>query len=72
MENKLIRMSFYRGTLNKEKLKSFIENTDKPIRFTYGLSMRNPTTNKVLVSKKEALEIVDKESLLDADEYEDT
>ena len=66
-----IDMSFYRGTLNKEILKAFIEKTDKPIRYTYGLKYRNPTILNVPVSKEEALQIVDSQSMLDAKELDD-
>ena len=51
-----IDMSFY-WTLNKEILKAFIEKTDKPIRYTYGLKYRNPTTLNVPVSKERALRL---------------
>lgn len=66
-----IDMSFYYGTLNKEILKAFIEKTDKPIRYTYGLKYRNPTTLNVPVSKERALQIVDSQPLLDAKELDD-
>jgi hypothetical protein len=67
----MLKMSFYDGSLNREKLKKFIQETEKPIRYTYGLKFRNPTTRDVPVSKEEALKIVDRESLLDATEYRD-
>jgi len=63
-------MSFYRGTLDKQELKVFIEKTDKPIRYTYGFKYRNPTTRDVPVSKERALKIVDDQSLLDAKELD--
>lgn len=66
-----INMSFSKGTLNKLLLSDFIEKTDKKILFTYGFKYRNPTTLKVEISKKEAISIVVKESLLDAVEYDD-
>ena len=67
----MLKMSFYNGTLNRETLKEFIKKTDKPIRYTYGLGYRNPTTHKVLIDKDRALDIVATQSLLDADEYEE-
>gem|GEM_PF-1300603 len=67
----MLKMSFYDGTLNREELKKFIQETEKPIRYTYGLKFRNPTTRDVPVSKEEALKIVDRENLLDATEYRD-
>lgn len=63
-------MSFYDGTLNREKLKNIIRETEKNILYTYGLGYRNPTTNKQKISKERALEIVDTQSLLDANEHE--
>lgn len=66
-----IKMSFYNGTLDRESLKEFIEKTDKPIRYTYGLKFKGPTTMNVPVSKEQALEIVDSQSLLDAKELDD-
>lgn len=67
----MLKMSFYHGTLNREKLVDFIKTTDKPIRYTYGLGYRHPTTYKVLINKEQAIKIANNEYLLDADEYED-
>ena len=67
----MLKMSFYYGTLNKAELRKFVADTNKPIRYTYGLGYRNPTTHKVLIDKEEALRIIDKESLLDAHENEE-
>ena len=67
----MLKMSFYNGTLNRTKLINFIETTTKPIRYTYGLGYRHPTTNKKLITKEQAIKIVNTQSLLDADEYED-
>lgn len=67
----MIRMSFYNGTLNRPELIEFVKNTEKPIKYTYGLSYRHPTTYKVPVTKERAVEIINTQSLLDADEYED-
>lgn len=66
-----IKMSFYNGTMNKDKLKVFIEDTDKDIKYTYGLAMRGPTTHNKPISKIEAIEVIDRVALLDATEYED-
>ena len=71
LESMPIDMSFYNGTLDKDRLKAFIEKTDKPIRYTYGLKYRNPTTLNVPVSKERALQIVDSQSMLDAKELDD-
>lgn len=63
-------MSFYDGTLNREKLKNIINETEKDILYTYGLGYKNPTINRQRISKEHALEIVDTKSMLDADEKE--
>lgn len=71
MDKAALNMSFYNGTLNKKILKEFIESTEKPIRYTFGFKYRNPTTKNVPISKEKALEIVSKESMLDATELDD-
>lgn len=71
MDKAALNMSFYNGTLNKKVLKEFIESTEKPIRYTFGFKYRNPTTNNVPISKEKALEIVSRESMLDAKELDD-
>ena len=67
----MLKMSFYNGTLDKAIAKEVITNTDKELKYTYGLSFRNPTTHKKPISKEEALRIIDTEGMLDIDEYED-
>lgn len=67
----MLTMSFFRGTLNRKVLTDFINTTDKPIRYTYGLGYRGPTTNKALIGKEKALQIVENEGLLDATEKDD-
>ena len=67
----MLKMSFYDGTLNRAKAKEFIVETEKPLKYTYGLGYRNPTTNHKLITKEQAREIIDKESLLDVTEYDD-
>lgn len=67
----MLKMSFYNNTLDKEIAKEVITNTDKELKYTYGLSFRNPTTHKKPISKEEALRIIDTKGMLDIDEYED-
>ena len=67
----MLRMSIFNGTFNGEELKEFIRKTRKPIRCTYGLDFRDPTTNKVLISKEKAIKLAEKESFLDVDENDD-
>lgn len=64
----MLKMSFCDRTMNREILSNFINMTDKPIKYTYGLGYRGPTTHRVPVNKERALEIVKNESLLDATE----
>ena len=67
----MIKMSFYKGTLNKAKAKEYIKATDKEIRYTYGLGYRNPTIHRNPITKEMAIEIIDTESLLDINENEE-
>lgn len=67
----MMKMSFYDGTLCKNKLKDFIEKTEKPIVYTFGFTWKNPTTYRVPKTKAEAIEIVEKECWLDATEEEE-
>lgn len=66
----MIKMSFYDGTLDRAKAKELIDASDKPCQYTYGLGYRNPTTNHKPISKIEAMEIIDREGLLNITEYE--
>ena len=66
----MLKMSFFDGTLNREKAKEYILNSEKPCRYTYGLGYRNPTTHNIFITKEEALEIIAKESLLDVREHD--
>ena len=68
---KMLKMSFFDGTLNRKILTDFISMTDKPIKYTYGLGYRSPTTNNALIGREKALQIVESEGLLDAAEKED-
>ena len=67
----MLKMSFFNGTVNRQILTDFINTTDLPIKYTYGLGYRSPTTNKVPVTKDRALEIAKNQSLLDATEEKD-
>lgn len=67
----MIKMSFYNGTLDRAALVDFIKTTTKSIKYTYGLGYRNPTTNHKPITVERAIEIVNTQSLLDVDEYED-
>lgn len=67
----MLKMSFYTGTLDREELVDFVQRTDKPIKYTYGFSYKNPTIYRKLIDKKHALKIIETEGYLDADELED-
>lgn len=67
----MLKMSFYNGTLDKERLKKFIGETNKPIRYTHGLKYRNPTIMDILISKEESLKIINQESFIDVVEHEE-
>ena len=67
----MLKMSFYDGTLDRDKAKGFIYGTSKPLKYTYGLGFRNPATNKEPISKDRALKIIGTQSLLDITEYDD-
>lgn len=64
----MLKMSFMEGTLDKDKAKEFIKNTDKDLVYTYGYEFKNPTTHRVSISKERAIDIIDCESLLDITE----
>lgn len=67
----MLKMSFYDGTMNKDRLRKFIRETEKEIKYTHGLSFRGPATHNKPIGKEEALRIVEDYSLLDAREMED-
>lgn len=67
----MLKMSFFDGTLDRIKAKEYIQKTEKPCKYTYGLGYRNPTINHAPISKDEAQRIVDSKSFLDITEYAD-
>lgn len=67
----MLKMSSFSGTMNRNKLKQFIDQTDKPIRYTHGFDFKNPTTRNVYVTKNQALQIIDDQCILDAVELPD-
>ncbi len=67
---KLLKMSFFNGTLDIQKAKEVVNNTNKKLSYRYGLSYRGAEENPI--SKDKALEILDNNNgLLDVNEYED-
>lgn len=67
----MLKMSFYDGTLDREKAKEFVSKTEKNIVFTSGFESRNPTTRRVPIKLSEALIIINNENYLDIKEEED-
>lgn len=67
----MIKMSFYDGTLDRAKAKEIVTTTEKEFKYTSGLRYRNPTTCDVPITREKALELIETESFLDIDEYED-
>lgn len=59
------KMSFYDGTLNKKVAASYVSAADKPLLYTYGYEYRDPSTHRIPVDKKKALDIIERESYLD-------
>lgn len=55
----------------EEEARNLLITTDKPIKYTFGLKMRNPTTNNVEISNEEALNKFDANGLSDVTEYTD-
>ena len=67
---KLLKMSFFNGTLDIQKAKEVVNNTNKKLSYRYGLSYRGAEAYPI--SKDKALEILDNNNgLLDVNEYED-
>lgn len=60
-------MSFYDGTLDREKAIEVIRqlDADTKILYTIGLSYRNPTTYKTPISAEKAIQILETESWVD-------
>lgn len=64
-------MSFYNGSLDREKAIEFIKQTDKEIYYTRGLRYRNPTILDVPINKLNAIESIINESFITVREAAD-
>ena len=53
-----LRMSYFDSSLNVDVAIDTILNSDKPCVYTYGLTYRNPTTYRVLISKDKAISLI--------------
>ena len=60
-----IKMSFYDGTLDKEKARQTIQNTNKSLLYRYGYAWKGASTRAI--KKDDALKVLDK-SLIDITE----
>lgn len=73
-ENGFVNYSFYSkdyGKTPKEIILYVLQTTKKPIRYTYGLKYRNPTTRDVPKTNAEAVKICKSESMIDVKEFAD-
>lgn len=52
-----------------EYIREVVQRSNRPIKYTYGLSYRNPTTHNKPISKEEAMRIIDKRGMLTIDTY---
>ena len=53
----------------RDDCRKLVEETEKQILWTHGLSFRNPTINKRPIDKQKAMKLLD-DSFMDFDEYE--
>ena len=66
----MLKMSFYHGTLNKQKAIEVIKESEKPCVYTLGFSWKNPTTYREPVTEEKAIDIIKNADLLDITEEE--
>ena len=70
----MFKYSFYDskkyGTTKADAVE-FVKHTNKPLKYTYGLKYRRPTTYEVPVSLEEEIDKIENHSLVDVDERED-
>ena len=65
----MLKMSFYDGTLNREKAKELIEKTQKNITFPHRYEYRGVQRKEI--TKEKAIKIINnKGNYLDVEEYE--
>ncbi len=57
---------------SKEDVLKILKETDKPIKYTFGLGYRSPTIHKIPYTNEQAVKtFTDKSGMCDVDEYED-
>ncbi len=74
--DRLLKMSFKDGTLNREVVRRRIARTDKKLVYTFGLENglrvhEDPESYRKSISKEEALKIVNEEAVLNVTEEDD-
>ena len=62
----MLKMSFYNGTLDREKAKEVIESTDKVLKYRLGFAYRG--AEAVPIEKEKALHIIENAEYLDVEE----
>ena len=56
---------------NKDRALALLHLSEKPIKYTHGLGYRGPSIHNEPITKDKALEIIEKESLIDIRENEE-
>lgn len=51
--------------------KQYVLETDKPIKYTFGLGYRHPITHNKPIDKAEAMRLLNESSMTDIDEFDD-
>lgn len=65
----MLNMSFYDGTLDREKAKEVVEITEKKLTYRYGYGWKG--AEKRPIDREKALGVIEKECFLDVKETED-
>lgn len=63
-------MSKY-SNCTKDEIINLIANTNKPCKFTYGYTWKNPTTYKVPMTREDAIKKINSNGLIDVEVYDD-
>ena len=57
--------------LNREETIEFLKEVNKPIKYTYGLEYRGPTTHKVPMTAEKAIQTFKQGGAIDITEHDD-
>lgn len=63
-------MSSY-SNCSYDEIMNLIKTTDKPFKYTYGLSYRHPTTDHVPMTREDAIKELKSKGFTDVTEHED-